>query len=264
MAEFRLNKVARDLNVGIPTVVDFLKEKGVKLKPNPNVKINQEQYNMLASEFAKSASDKVEASELTIGEKVDDQINEPEQVKTKESPATISKISTNKIKISGPKVIGKIELEKEKSKKHDEALKKDDKPLKKDSKSDEVPEVKESKDTNKTQNTLETNKTPTEKQVPQKEFIKAETDVLKGLTIVKKIEISSKEPKEKPVASSDQNRKKRPRKRIFNTKIQDKNFSKAKRKPNTKTARDIRKRNSRKDQIYSSKTKCFQNRPSTF
>ena len=236
MAEFRLNKVARELNVGIPTVVDFFEEKGVKLKPNPHQKINQEQYNMLASEFVKSASDKVEASELTIGEKIDDQINEPEQVKTKESPATISKISTNKIKISGPKVIGKIELEKEKSKKHDEALKKDDKPLKKDSKSDEVPEVKESKNTNKTQNTLETNKTPTEKQVPQKEFIKAETDVLKGLTIVKKIEISSKEPKEKPVASSDQNRKKRPRKRIFNTKIQDKNFSKAKRKPNTKTA----------------------------
>ena len=39
----RLNKVTRDLNVGITTVVDFLKKKGNKVEANPNTKITEEQ-----------------------------------------------------------------------------------------------------------------------------------------------------------------------------------------------------------------------------
>ena len=39
----RLNKVTRDLNVGIQTAVDFLQKKGFSIESNPNTKISDEQ-----------------------------------------------------------------------------------------------------------------------------------------------------------------------------------------------------------------------------
>ena len=38
----RLNKVTRDLNVGITTVVDFLQKKGYSIEASPNAKITDE------------------------------------------------------------------------------------------------------------------------------------------------------------------------------------------------------------------------------
>ena len=40
----RLNKVTRDLNVGITTVVEFLQKKGYAIEASPNAKITEEQY----------------------------------------------------------------------------------------------------------------------------------------------------------------------------------------------------------------------------
>ncbi len=65
----RLSQVARKLNVGRSTIVDFLSEKGFQVDSSPNSKITGEQYGMLAKEFAASASEKEEASHLTIGTK---------------------------------------------------------------------------------------------------------------------------------------------------------------------------------------------------
>ena len=48
----RLNKVTRDLNVGIQTVATFLRKKGFEIELNPNTKITDEQYNLLVKEFS--------------------------------------------------------------------------------------------------------------------------------------------------------------------------------------------------------------------
>jgi len=40
----RLNKVTRDLNVGMTTLVDFLQKKGHVVENNPNTKITEEEY----------------------------------------------------------------------------------------------------------------------------------------------------------------------------------------------------------------------------
>ena len=48
----RLNKVTRDLNVGITTVVEFLQKKGYTVEANPNTKISEEQYAILVKEFS--------------------------------------------------------------------------------------------------------------------------------------------------------------------------------------------------------------------
>ncbi len=42
----RLNKVTRDLNVGITTVVEFLQKKGFTVEANPNTKITDEQFEL--------------------------------------------------------------------------------------------------------------------------------------------------------------------------------------------------------------------------
>ncbi|MBK6266721.1 translation initiation factor IF-2 [Marivirga sp. S37H4] len=65
----RLNLAARKLNVGLSTITDFLSKKGFEVDSKPNSKISEEQFNMLAKEFASSAMEKEEASGLTIGKK---------------------------------------------------------------------------------------------------------------------------------------------------------------------------------------------------
>ena len=62
--------MARKLNVGRSTIVDFLSTNGFEVDSSPNSKITGEQYAMLAKEFAASASEKEEASHLTIGTKL--------------------------------------------------------------------------------------------------------------------------------------------------------------------------------------------------
>ena len=49
----RLIRVSKELNVGISSLVEFLGKKGVQVEANPNVKIENEHYEMLIVEFGK-------------------------------------------------------------------------------------------------------------------------------------------------------------------------------------------------------------------
>ena len=60
----RLNKVTRDLNVGIATVVEFLQKKGFTIEANPNTKITEEQYNILVKEFSKDKDLRIESEKI--------------------------------------------------------------------------------------------------------------------------------------------------------------------------------------------------------
>ncbi|MBO7317816.1 MAG: translation initiation factor IF-2, partial [Bacteroidales bacterium] len=62
----RLNKVVRDLNVGIDTVVGFLQKKGIEIDSNPNAKISDEQYQMLVKEFAPDKTLKKESDTISL------------------------------------------------------------------------------------------------------------------------------------------------------------------------------------------------------
>ena len=63
----RLGQIARKLNVGRNTIINFLKEKGYNIDSNPNAKINNEQYSLLENAFADSAVEKKVASNIKIG-----------------------------------------------------------------------------------------------------------------------------------------------------------------------------------------------------
>ncbi len=250
----RLSQVARKLNVGRNTILEFLTDKGFEVDSSPNSKITGEQYSMLSKEFAASASEKEEASGLTIGTKhaehvvIDSETEtsdsrddeesvliknlsaksetpqpkekaEPKEEKKKEEPASEEK----------PPVEEKKKEEPEKAETTKVGLKVlgkidlDQKWKKKEEEKKEEPR-KEEKEEKKEPAQEEKKPEPEKKKEPEaeKEFISARADKLQGLKVVGKIELpEKKDKKSKPVASSDdqkeRKKKKRPRKRISKT-----------------------------------------------
>ena len=61
----RLNKVTRDLNVGITTLVEFLQKKGYTIEASPNAKITEEQYAVLVKEFSTDKNLKIESEKFS-------------------------------------------------------------------------------------------------------------------------------------------------------------------------------------------------------
>jgi translation initiation factor IF-2 len=227
----RLGQASRKLNVGHNTILEFLSKKGFSVDNNPNAKLTGEQYAMLSKEFASSASEKLEASGLTIGTKHTEnvtaerekeaakkRVEEEESIliknlgskdlKVKEDTKA-EKVEREKPKLEGIKVLGKIELEKK------PAAKKSKEELPPPPIPDPVPVAEAATPPPAASAAPELTD---EKQPEQQELIKARADKLKGLKVVDKIELPAEKKKETPpVASSDlkEDRKgKRPRKRI--------------------------------------------------
>jgi hypothetical protein len=147
----RLGQASRKLNVGHNTILDFLAKKGFTVENNPNAKLTADQFAMLSKEFASSASEKIEASILTIGNKHTENLtiqNEPsthrkkteeddsvliknlgsKEIKGKEEVKQPEKVEREKAKLEGIKVLGKIDLDKKpKSAPKEEAPKKKEK-----------------------------------------------------------------------------------------------------------------------------------------
>lgn len=64
----RLSKAAREFNVGISTIVEFLQKKGFEIDSNPNTKIPPEAYGLLLNEYSSDISVKKESEKLTFSE----------------------------------------------------------------------------------------------------------------------------------------------------------------------------------------------------
>ena len=105
----RLNKVLSELNIGLQTAVDFLKNKKelgeVKDEMTPNTKISDEQYQALVSEFSGDKAVKTQA-EMMFTKKVKDKekkVEKPEKAMTKTEEMMEQRTQL--------KTLGKINLE---------------------------------------------------------------------------------------------------------------------------------------------------------
>ncbi|MGM9825635.1 MAG: hypothetical protein ACI3Z8_04275, partial [Paludibacteraceae bacterium] len=98
----KLIKACKELNVGMSTAVTFFAKQGKEINPDPNTRIDDELYLMLAKEFNKDMALKLEA-ERQAAER---QAREMQTVSI-EQPAP-SHIETE---IPKPKVVGQIELD---------------------------------------------------------------------------------------------------------------------------------------------------------
>ncbi len=63
----RLVKVAKELNVGTATIVDYLTSHGFDIEDKPSAKVTDEMYSQLVREFQKDRSIKEQADQLVIG-----------------------------------------------------------------------------------------------------------------------------------------------------------------------------------------------------
>lgn len=205
----RLSKAAREFNVGISTIVEFLHKKGFELDPNPNTKLPHEAYILLVKEYSTDISAKKESEKLILKDlhrkkesvSIDDfseknpaeDAERDEEVILKDSSITKKDVDI-KTEIAKPdiKLVGKIDLDKTTRPKIEKAA-----PPK---------EVKEEKVTRKP--------AEPEKTAPEKEEKKAPIDLhIVGKidlgTISKEVKSSeekelSKQPKEKIVEQKEE------------------------------------------------------------
>lgn len=150
----RLSKVAKNLNVGIGNLVEFLQKKGITVENNPNSKIDDGQYQLLVAEFSKDKKVKKEAIEYLDKMNRKDNRNETVTIEGYENDESKSKANEESVKTGSsidlrPKinVIGSIDLDKNKAPKHEESA-----PVKK--RSEDIspkPELKDLEDKKETQ-----------------------------------------------------------------------------------------------------------------
>lgn len=102
----RLSKIARELNVGITTIVDFLHSKGQKIDSNPNSKITEEQYDLLFREFSFDLSVKKESEKVNLKHLRDQK--EIVSLKERDQEEEISEKGTNELLVKGSGVGSRI------------------------------------------------------------------------------------------------------------------------------------------------------------
>lgn len=62
----RLSKIAREFNVGVATILEFLHEKGIKISSDPNTKLSDENYALVAKEFSSDSEVKKESTMVDL------------------------------------------------------------------------------------------------------------------------------------------------------------------------------------------------------
>jgi translation initiation factor IF-2 len=161
--QLRLSKVAKEFNLALSTITDFLASKGYKVDSNPNAKIDEVQYTILLKEFQSEKSAKEEALQVSQNIKTKKETIELSQIKV---GATKKEEEGDEIMIKDLNLSSKVAA--------DEKLKKEEKEIK-------APPVEE-------------------KKVP--ETIKAKTESNVNLKVVSKIDLDTLNQKTKPEKKS--------------------------------------------------------------
>ncbi|RXQ93043.1 translation initiation factor IF-2 [Ancylomarina salipaludis] len=107
----RLSKLAREFNVGITTIVEFLNKKGIEIDSNPNNKVSGEAYDILAKEYSSDINLKKESEKVNLKstrEKKDPVFLEGSEPEVHEKTEKTAKIEEPKATV---KVVGKIDLD---------------------------------------------------------------------------------------------------------------------------------------------------------
>jgi len=239
----RLGKAAGELNVGLPTIVEFLVTKGIKIDSNPNTRLEPEHFDLLLKEFAadqsmmekaKGTSNRRERREtVTMSDIVTPEekkvIKEEEEegdainleeikrqilespIKEESKPSSPSDVKTEEKEVSAPsketnkvQIVGKIDLD---------ALNLRSRPEKKPLEDPKIEKVTVPLEQDKP---VEVS-SPEVIKAPEIETIRFQRQVLTGTTVIGKIELPVEKPKATPASADDSKRK---RKRIKKVEVQ--------------------------------------------
>ncbi len=113
----RFNKVLRELNISLDRAVEFLANKGIDIDHRPTAKISQDVYTILSDEFQTDKSKKVASKEIGEEKRKEKEeirlaLEKEAEIKRLQEEARKAEIfKTESEKISGPKMVGKIDID---------------------------------------------------------------------------------------------------------------------------------------------------------
>ncbi len=206
MAKTKISKVAKDLNVALTTVVEFLRKKGITIDDNPNARIEDDVLEILVKEFKsdkdlKNKSDQFYSERQKEKAKVASDIHKP-----------IEEIVIPIEPINKPKVVDKIDVEgikksAEESKRVTKKEETEKKPIteakKETSPSDKYPKEKDKKEQSKkptksVESQKDINEISETKHPVSASALEKEADMEKDLAATIKQETGSTASEEKP------------------------------------------------------------------
>jgi len=199
-----LVKIAKELNVATSTIVEHLSLKGFEIENKPTAKIDDAMYGELLKEFQGSIEIKEKADQLLMGtnrvqpkKEIFHEVVKPKPVEEVKPPVVVEtkevkddSIKREEIILKGPKVVGKIDLDKPKPKEVVPPVESKEIPKPAEEKKPEIP--------------VETPKeapvvTAVDEPVVDDNMMRAETPELRGLKILGKIDTNRFErPKPTP------------------------------------------------------------------
>ena len=109
----KLIKACKELNIGMSTAVEFCKKQGKEIAMDPNIRIEDDLYLLLAKEFNKDMAFKLEA-ERQAQERQEQDIPKSVAIEEPKKPEHIP------TEVAKPKVVGKIDLDADKKRKAEE------------------------------------------------------------------------------------------------------------------------------------------------
>ena len=268
MAVHRLQKVAKEFNVGIGRVVEYLQTKGIEIDPKPNTKLGEDEYQMLLDEFQsdkqaldqskklktkivvrqtisladreevkkpsrKEDDDSIMIKNVPVGDSIEPILKKEEKEEApevKEEPAESKAAEPKAEAEESPK---EAEGPKVVDKIDLEAINQKTRPTKKS----EEPKAEEPKEEPKKEEKKEEKPEAKKEEKSAPEHIETKIEKLSGPTVLGKIEVKEEPKKKKPVASSNEKEleggRKR-RKRIRGEKVKDDNSGRGSRKKQEK------------------------------
>ena len=193
MAKTKISTLAKELNVALPTVISFLREKGISIDENPNTRVDEDVVGMLVSKFKpdkdlKHKSD--EFSSVRMGARAKTAPKEQP-----DAPARPSVLTAETSSVQKPRILGKIELDSKGN-----PVKKAPEPAQRpaEEKAPQAPQPKPQPE--KTVTVEKPVEKPAEKPVEPKapEAPKPEPAPVKPVTVEKPVEKAEEKPVEKP------------------------------------------------------------------
>lgn len=191
----RLSKVAREFNVGISTIVDYLGEKGIEIESTANTKIEPDVYNILLDKFQDEKQKKERSQRTTIQrteretvtlESSKQEAAEPEEEDIELDLSTFQKTEQK----AAPKPAEKKEAPEAPA----AETEKDDAPVKEKPKAEETPQEEKApaKEVESKEDTTAKEDAPK----PKEEEVSSKREV----KVVGKVDLDSIQPKRKPKA----------------------------------------------------------------
>ena len=103
----KLNKIAKELNVSVPTIIDFLRKKNITVDENPNTRIEDNVADMLTAAFASDKNLKNRSAQIDEERKETRQQQRAAEQKPAQPAAQEPRLTT----VQKPRILGKINLD---------------------------------------------------------------------------------------------------------------------------------------------------------